>query len=77
MILWAFGAFSGYMILKALSEATATLIIERPLDGWGPTISAEFDRDDHPVGYWFAAGFYALCALGFFALGLYLYTRGG
>lgn len=77
VILWALGAFCGYMVLKALSEGTATLLIERLLDGWGPTISAEFDRDDHPVGYWFTVGFYALCALGLFAFGLYLYTRGG
>ncbi len=46
-----------------LLTGSVTFVLARLLDGWGPTLSARFERDEHPVGFWLSVALYGLGGL--------------
>lgn len=52
------GLFGVGAALRALSTGTVTFVFARLLGGWGPTLAAEFDREESPIGYWASTALY-------------------
>lgn len=57
------GLFGIGAAVRALMTGNIRFVFARLLSGWGPTLAADFDRDEHPVGFWGAIGVYGLGGL--------------
>ncbi len=52
-----------WMAVQSLTAGTVSFVFARLFHGLGPTLSAEFDRDDQPVGFWLSIAVYGLGGL--------------
>lgn len=52
------GLFGIGTSVRALMTGTITFVFARLLGGWGPTLEAELDREERPVGFWGAIAVY-------------------
>jgi hypothetical protein len=46
--------------LHGLANGTITFVFARLFQGWGPTLQAEYDREQSPVGFWASVAVYGL-----------------
>ncbi len=57
------GLFGIWVAVQAIATGSVTFVFARRFHGWGPTLSAEFDREDRPVGFWASTLVYGLGGL--------------